>query len=246
MDTINLTIPELQFSAEEALNRLRVNVRFSGASTKKIMITSSIPNEGKSHICVYLWKMLAEAGYKTVLIDADLRKSVLRDELQFKTDSQQLYGMDYYLAGMARADQIIYKTNVENGYFIPCVNLLENPSPLLEDPRLKQLLDRLSTVFDYIIIDTPPLISVSDGAIIGAMCDGSILVVRSGFTPKTLVKQSLHQLERAGVRLLGTVLNGVETAHHGYGRYYNGYYNKYYKYYKSYGEESGGHHKGKT
>ena len=228
MRKINVTINELSFSAEEAMNRLRVNVRFSGANTKKIMVTSSVPNEGKSHVSVYLWKMLADAGYKTVLVDADLRKSVLKDDLSFQTDVKDLKGFDHYLAGMANYEDIVYETNVENAYFVPCVNLLENPSSLFEDARLPELLDRLGKEYDYAIIDTPPLVSVSDGALIGAACDGTILVVRCGEVPKKLVMQSVRQLERAGARLLGTVLNGVNVEHHAYGKYYGGYYGKYY------------------
>ena len=242
MKKINVTIKELPFSAEEAMNRLRVNVRFSGANTKKIMVTSSVPNEGKSHVSTYLWKMLAEAGNRTVLIDADLRKSVLKDDLQFKTDVKDPMGLDHYLAGMAEYNDIVYETNVDKAFFVPCINLLENPSSLLEDARLSELLDRLGEEYDYVIVDTPPLVSVSDGALIGAVCDGTILVVRSGMVPKKLVIQSVRQLERAGARLLGTVLNCVNAGHHAYGKYYGGgYYGKYYgDYYGGYyGKDKG-------
>ena len=84
MKTIKLNIPELPYAAEEALNRLRVNVKFSGKEIKTIMIISSVPNEGKSHVAVYLWKMLAEAGFRTVLVDCDLRKSVMKKEMKLK------------------------------------------------------------------------------------------------------------------------------------------------------------------
>ena len=85
MKTINIQIPELPYAAEEALNRLRVNVKFSGKEIKTIMISSSLPNEGKSHVAVYLWKMMAEMGFRTVLVDCDLRKSVLKKEMRFQT-----------------------------------------------------------------------------------------------------------------------------------------------------------------
>lgn len=241
MNTINITVPKLSYAAEEALNRLRVNVKFSGKALKKILITSSVPSEGKSHISVYLWKMLAEAGFRTVFVDADLRKSVLKDELQFQVKGE-LPGLVYYLAGLAEYNEVVYHTNINNADIIPCTNVIQNPSPLLEDPRLGELFDRLSEDYDYVIVDTPPLVSVSDGALIASYCDGTILVVRSGETPRSLVKQSLSQLERSGCRLLGTVLNGVEAGGHGYGygygKYYSGYYRKYSKYYGDYYGES--------
>lgn len=240
-NSLNVVIPDLPYSAEEALNRLRVNVKFSGKNTRKILVTSSVPDEGKSHISVYLWKMLAEAGHRTVLVDADLRKSVMKKELQF-SDGKEYKGLSYYLSGLAEYNDVLYHTNIENADLIPCVNLLQNPSSLLEDPRLKDLFQKLSENYDYIIVDSPPLVSVSDGALLAALCDGAVLVVRSGETPKTLIKQSLTQLERSHCRLLGGVLNGVATGARGYGRYYGKYYyGKYYsKYYsKYYGESEG-------
>lgn len=234
MSKINLTIPELPYAAEEAMNSLRINVKFSGKGIKTILVCSSVPNEGKSHISVYLWKMMAEAGFRSVLVDADLRKSVLKEVLHFESeDSYQ--GLDYYLSGLAEYDDVVHSTNIENGDIVPCTNLLQNPSTLFEDPRFAQLFQMLKDRYDFIIVDSPPLITVSDGILISKQCDGAILVVRSGETPRILVKQSMAQLTRANCRLLGTVLNGVETGSRAYGKYYgyggyyyNRYYNKYY------------------
>lgn len=235
---IHVNIPTLPYSAEEALNRLRVNVKFSGKNTRRILVTSSVPNEGKSHIAIHLWKMLADAGHRTLLLDADLRKSVMKKTLQFASQ-EEYHSLAYYLSGLSEYQDVIYKTNIENADIIPCVNLLQNPSSLLEDPRLKELLNHLAEDYDYVIIDTPPLVSVSDGALIAALCDGAIVVVRSGETPRALIRQSLTQLERAHCRVLGTVLNGVSAGirGYGYGRYYYGgyYYGRYYsKYYGNY------------
>ena len=231
MGRIDLTIPELPYAAEEALNRLRVNVKFSGKDIKTILVISSVPNEGKSHVSVYLWKMLAEVGFRTVLVDCDLRKSVMKDELMFRCEVPY-QGLDYYLSGLAEYQDIVHATNVENGDIVPCTNLLQNPSSLLEDPRLRDLFSRLEEDYDYVIVDSPPLVSVSDGILIAQCCDGALLVVRSGETPRALVKQSLAQLERANCRLFGTVLNGVHTSSraygygYGYGKYYGDYYGK--------------------
>lgn len=223
---INLSIPELPYAAEEALNRLRVNVKFSGKEIKTIMIISSVPNEGKSHVAVYLWKMLAEAGFKTVLVDCDLRRSVMKKEMRFTCD-EEYQGLDYYLSGLAEYDDVVHHTNIENGDIVPTTNLLQNPSSLLEDARLSELFQTLESNYDYVIVDSPPLVSVSDGILIAQHCDGAILIVRSGETPRSLIRQSMNQLKQTDCRLLGTVLNGVATGNRVYGRYY-GYYSKYY------------------
>ncbi|MGN1167325.1 MAG: CpsD/CapB family tyrosine-protein kinase [Lachnospiraceae bacterium] len=227
MEKIEINLPELPYAVEEALNRLRINIKFCGKNTKKILVVSSVPNEGKSFVSVNLWRMLAEAGFHSVLVDVDLRKSVLQDRHSF-TSEKQINGLDYYLSGLAEYSDIIYKTNVENGDIIPCTNLLENPSTLLEDPRFPEMFDRLSKEYRYIIIDAPPLLNVADGALIASLCDGAILVVNSGETSKTLVKQSLSQLERTQCKLLGVVLNKAEVGNHAYYKYYGKYYGSYY------------------
>ncbi len=236
MKQIDMNIQALPYAVEEAMNRLRVNIKFCGKNTKKILVISSVPNEGKSTVSVHLWKMLAEAGFPSVLVDLDLRKSVLKDRLEFKSEGE-IQGLDYYLSGLSEYQNVVYETNISNGYIVPVSNLLENPSALLEDPRMEELLDRLAEDYRYVIIDSPPLDSVADGALIASFCDGAILVVRSGMTSRRLVKQSIQQLERVGCRLLGTVLNRVETKSRAYQKYYGKYGNYYSEYYGGHGAE---------
>lgn len=236
MKQIDMNIQALPYAVEEAMNRLRVNIKFCGKNTKKILVISSVPNEGKSTMSVHLWKMLAEAGFPSVLVDLDLRKSVLKDRLEFKSEGE-IQGLDYYLSGLSEYQNVVYETNISNGYIVPVSNLLENPSALLEDPRMEELLDRLAEDYRYVIIDSPPLDSVADGALIASFCDGAILVVRSGMTSRRLVKQSIQQLERVGCRLLGTVLNRVETKSRAYQKYYGKYGNYYSDYYGGHGAE---------
>lgn len=230
MKQITMNIRELPYAVEEAMNRLRVNIKFCGKNTKKILIISSVPNEGKSIVAVHLWKMLAEAGFPSVLVDLDLRKSVLKERLEFQHKGE-ITGLDYYLSGLSEYQDVVYETNISNGYVVPVSNLLENPSALLEDPRMGELLNRLEEDYRYVIIDSPPLDSVADGALIASLCDGAIMVVRSGMTSKRLVRQSLQQLDRVHCRLLGMVLNRVETKSRAYQKYYGkygSYYNDYY------------------
>ena len=237
MNELNLVFPDLPYAEEEAMNRLRINIKFCGKNTRKILLTSCMPNEGKSTVSTYLWKMLAEAGFPTVLVDVDLRKSVLMKRLQADAE-KETKGLNHYLSGLAEYDEVVYKTNIDNAYIVPCTQLLENPSPLLEDVRFRELLDKLAAEYRFVIVDTPPLGSVSDGALIGSMCDGAVLVIRAGETPKAMIRQSLHEIEQSGCKLLGTVLNRAEGAGRGYGKY--GKYGKYgnYGYGYGYGYES--------
>lgn len=237
MNQLTITLPELPYAVEEAMNRLRINIKFCGKNTRKILLTSCLPNEGKSTVSSYLWKMLAEAGFPTVLVDVDLRKSVMKSRFQIEY-GEDMKGLNHYLSGLAEYEEVVYETNIQNGYLVPCTQLLENPSALLEDVRFRELLDKLAEHYRFVIIDTPPLGSVSDGALVASMCDGAVLVVRAGDTPKAMIRQSLHEIEQSGCKLLGTVLNRAEVKSRTYGKYYGKYANKYgYGYGYGYGKE---------
>ncbi len=227
MKHMELELPELPYAVEEAMNRLRVNIKFSGVSTKKIIVASTFPNEGKSTVALNLWRMMAESGFKSVLVDADMRKTVLKERHKV-TGFDENPGIDYYLSGLAEYEDIIYETNVENGFIIPVTNILENPSHLLEDKRFKQLLERLATEFRYVIIDSPPLNNVSDGSLIASRCDGALLVIRCGETSRRQIRDSLQQLERVGCPLIGTILNRAEMRGSAYYKYYSRYGDYYY------------------
>ena len=131
---------------------------------------------------------------------------------------------------MAEYEDVVYSTNIPNGYMVPCTQLLENPSALLEDVRFKELLNTLSENYRFVIIDSPPLGSVSDGALIASLCDGAVLVVRAGTTPRTLIKQSLYEIQQSGCKLLGTVLNRADVKGRAYGKYGYGKYGYGYGY----------------
>lgn len=226
MKKINIEFKELPYAIEEAMNRLRINIKFCGKNTKKILITSSMPNEGKSTVSMYLWRMLAEAGFPTVIVDVDLRKSVI-SRRHHMVGNEEIKGLDYYLSGLIEYEDVVYETNVPNGYMVPCTNYLENPSALLEDAGFEELLHKLAEEYRYVIIDSPPLDAVADGALIASMCDGAILVVKAGETSRKLISNSIKQIEQAGCKLLGTVLNCVEHGGRVYKRYYGRYGKKY-------------------
>ena len=234
-------MPELPYSVEDAVNRLRVNISFLGNDIKKIMVISSLPNEGKSFVTMQLWQQMAEAGTKSIFVDMDLRKSVMADKYKLEVEGKkEIKGTSHYLSSDYSLSEAIYKTVFEYGDFLPNVDNVVNPSMLLESHRFEEMLQELEKEYRYVFVDSPPLDLVSDGEKIGSLCDGAILVVRGGMTSRGIVRNSIRQLERAGCPLLGMVLNRVESAKGGYyykkyggGKYYG---NKYYTdpyYYKS-------------
>ena len=219
--------PVLPYSVEEAVNRLRINISFLGGDVKKIMIVSSEPNEGKSFVALNLWKQMAMAGEKTVLVDMDMRKSNLAVKYQLsREDGQELQGTSHFLSGDKDIEDMILHTDMEKGDILPNVDNIVNPSMLLESRKLSEMLDYMEYHYRYVFVDVPPLGLVSDGERIGSMCDGAVLCVRGGVTSKSIIRNSIRQLERAGCPLLGIVLNRV-------GANGGGYYHKYYgeKYY---------------
>lgn len=218
--------PKLPYAMEEAINRLRINVSFFGDDIRKIMIVSSEPDEGKSLIAVNLWRQMARAQERSILVDTDMRRSILVDTYQIsREDGQELWGLTHYLSNYQDIGDCILTTGLKNGDILPNVNNVVNPSMLLESSRFSSLLDMLAKEYRYVFLDVPPLGLVSDGERIGHLCDGAILVVRGGVTPKSVIRNSMAQLERAGCPLLGIVLNRVGA---GSGRYYGRYYGKYY------------------
>lgn len=217
--------PQLPYSVEEAINRLRINVSFFGSDIRKIIIISSEPNEGKSFIAMSLWKQMALAGEKSILVDADLRKSVMVEKYQIsREDGKELWGLSHYLSDNKKLEDCILTTDLAQGDLLPNVNNVVNPSMLLESRRFVELLDQLSRTYRYVFIDVPPLGLVSDAERIGSLCDGAILTVRSGMTPKGIIRNSIAQLERTGCPLLGIVLNRVGAGGGHYGKYYGGKY----------------------
>lgn len=221
--------PVLPYSVQEAVNRLRINISFVGSDVRKIMVVSSEPNEGKSFLAINLWNQMAESGEKTVLLDADMRNStVYRKYRLSRTDGKEMKGTSHYLAGSAELDDVLLHTKYGDGDFLPNVENIVNPSMLLETGKFVELLDTLAERYRYVFIDAPPLGLVSDAEKIGSLCDGAILCIRSGSTPKGIARESVRQLERAGCPLLGIVLNRVDESKGGYGRY--GRYGKYGKY----------------
>lgn len=227
-------MPVLPYAIEEAINRLRVNISFQGSNIRKIMIISTMPDEGKSFVSMQLWRQMAEADVKSVLVDLDLRKSVMIDKYRIcQEDGGRILGTSFYLANDIFLEECVLRTGIGKGDILPNNDNLVNPSMLLEGDKLEDTLNALAENYRYVIIDAPPLNLVSDGERIGSLCDGAILVVRGGETPKKMVHNSMRQLERAGCPLLGIALSRVQGSGGGYyyKQYGKGYYGSNYGYY---------------
>lgn len=216
---------------QEAIKTLRTNLQFSGKSNKVILLTSSHAGEGKSDTAFHLAQEIGKAGKKVLLVDADIRKSVYKSRFDIKEETQ---GLSQYLSGQVEnIDQVVCKTNFENLYLILSGPYAPNPTEMLGDDQFGQLLKAARQVFEYVIVDTPPLGAVVDAAIIGQYCDGALLVIESGETSYRVCQKIKGQLERSGCKLLGAVLNKVDAKGKGsyggrYGRYYSGKYSGYY------------------
>lgn len=219
------SIQELPYAVEESINRLRINVSFLGNEIKKIMVVSTLPNEGKSFVTMQMWKQMANAGIKSVLVDADMRNSVLvkKNDME-RQDGKEMKGLVNYLAEDFSLDEVIYESPFENGYIIPNVENIINPSMLLESDKFGNMLNELSKDYRYVFVDAPPLGLVSDAEKIGSMCDGAILVIRSGEITRAEVKNSIKKLERSGCKILGVVLNRATDLKNKYSKqkYYSG------------------------
>lgn len=223
-------LKKLDNSTNEAYKRLRTNIQFCGSDVKVIALTSTIPNEGKSSVSFNLAASIAESGKKVIFIDADLRKSVLVGRYKI---NKAVKGLTHYLSGVNPFDEVVYSTNVDNLNVVFSGPVPPNPAELLGNKYFKSLITMLRRNYDYVIIDTPPIGSVIDAAIVAEQCDGVVLVISSGEISYKLVQKTKMQMEKSNCRILGAVLNKVPL---GKGGYYGKYYGKYYGAYGNYGE----------
>lgn len=207
---------------EEAIKTLRTNIQFTGKNVKTIMFTSCFPNEGKSDVTFQLCQEIGNMGKRVLLIDADIRKSAYVSRYRIK---QKVNGLSQYLSGQLAKEFLIYQTNFLNVDIIFAGPMAPNPSELLEEEAFRELLTEVRGYYDYIIIDTPPVGSVIDAAIIAKESDGAVLVIESERVSYKVAQKSMEQLEKTGCKILGAVLNKVNIEK-------NKYYGKYDYYYK--------------
>ena len=215
-------------SVVESYRMLRTSVLLStaGAPPKTILITSSQPGEGKTTTAVNTAISLSQLGSSVLLIDADLRRPAIHKA--FKIPHTR--GISNYLSSHTPLEDLIVKLPIPNLSVLPCGPIPPNPAELISSDRMKELLRTLSQQFDHILIDSPPLISVTDPVILSTMVDGSILVVQSGKSTRELVRRARRELAGVGARVFGVVLNNVNVKREGYDDY------DYYRYTSSYND----------
>ena len=211
----------------EAYNTLRSNIQFCGKHIKVISVTSCLSGEGKSSVSMQMAVSMADIGKRVLFIDADLRKPA--SSKQIKID-RGIPGLTQYLSGMCETREVLLKTNRKNMNMIHSGPVPANPSELLENGRLEELLDEVKSQYDYIIIDTPPLVPVIDSAIISNICDRIIMVIECNRISCRLAASVTKQLNKTNCRILGVILNKVDNnKKSSYEKYYDStYYREYY------------------
>lgn len=224
--SVTMTDPrKSDYMYEEAIKNLRTNIQFAGRNVKCILITSCFPNEGKSDVVFQLAKEIGNMGKKVLLIDADIRKSSFISRYAVK---QAVKGLSHYLCGQTGINGICYETNYPNLDIIFAGSTVPNPSELLEEQAFGELIQFYRNQYDYILLDTPPIGSMTDAVITAKWCDGAILVVESGRVSYRMAQRAKAQIMQTGCRMLGVVLNKVDVKKDRYyGKY--GYYDYYYK-----------------
>ncbi|MFR4030116.1 CpsD/CapB family tyrosine-protein kinase [Anaerostipes sp.] len=226
MKKVTMNLPEVKdYRLTEGLNQLKTNLAFCGKDIKVITITSSVQNEGKSLVAFDLSKTMAEGGKKILMVDADLRKSVLAAKYHIQGIDK---GLSHYLTGQAEIEDIIYETETEGFYLSVAGPLSPDPTSLLDSDQFQKFIDKVREDYDYVIIDAPPLGVVIDAAIIGKYCDGAVLVIEQGVIKRKVVQDVIKQLKRGKVRILGAVLNKVDERIGAYGAYDYKYSYSYY------------------
>lgn len=218
----------------ESFRQLRTALRLSraGAPPKVTMFTSAVPGEGKTTVTVNTASVFAHTGSKVLVIDADMRRP----------RAHRLLGL-HYRPGLSEAltgaggTELVQPTPVENLFFLSCGRIPPNPSELLGSSRMKEFLRELSETYDYIIIDSSPVMLVSDPLELAQVVDGVVLVTAGGHTPRHQVAAALGRLEYANAKILGVVLNKVRLHKAEFPHYYSKAYQGYYQGFDNVGAE---------
>jgi capsular exopolysaccharide synthesis family protein len=209
----------------EAYRTFRTNLQYTrlDSELKAILVTSPGPGEGKSTSVSNLAITMAQMGSRVLLIDSDLRRPVLHSI--FRVDRR--VGLSNVLVGRAPLAEAVQKTEIDNLWVLPCGTLPPNPSELLASKAMTQTLEEMKTVYDLVLFDSPPIIAVTDAAVLSSRLDGVILVLKSGQTDREATARAYTLLKNVNARILGSLLNGVNIESM-YGSYY--YYYHYYYY----------------
>lgn len=209
------------FSVQEAYKQLRTNVQFStpGAGCKCIGVTSATPGDGKSTTSINLAISLAQIGKKVLLIDCDLRLPTVSTRLRIPGTP----GLSDFLVGQARIEDVVWNVEKYGISVMPAGNIPPDSTSLLEAKQMESLFTAFRKIYDFVIVDLPPVTTVADAVILSKYMDGYLLVVRQKQTRHRMVSEMLKQLQIADAKVLGFVTTGSSVEGKG-GNYY--YYKK--------------------
>jgi len=212
----------------EAYRSLRTNLAFARArdDLKALVLTSPGPADGKSTTVANLAITFAQQGQRTLLVDADLRRAVLDKTFSVPRSP----GLTEVIIGETTLAAAVNATAVPNLFVLGSGHLPPNPSELLGSAAMRAVLTEAKERFDVVLFDSPPLLAVTDAAVLATMVDGTVLVVRMGSTARQAVRRALAQLQAVRGRVLGSVMNDVDLRR---SSYYGGYGYAYYAYYGS-------------
>lgn len=214
MQEIKLKLPGADdFFVQEAYKVLRTNLQFCGQDVKVIALTSCNENEGKTTTSLHLARSLAELGKKVIIIDGDMRKSVIVGRYTY---TSKVFGLSEALTGMKKVSECIYATQYPNLNIMFAGKCPPNPVELLNSNYFSGLIQHIRGIFDYIIIDTPPLGRVIDAAVIAPNCDGIILVLGAKRIHRKQAQEVIEQIHKSGKKVLGIVRNNTKRRESGY------------------------------
>ena len=208
--------------AAEAFRSLRTNVQYASVDhpAKTLLITSPVPRDGKSTVSLNLATVLAQSGKKVAIIDSDLRRPTLHKRLRL---SNRVGLSDLFVQNDIALEGALRKTKIPNLFMVSSGGLPPNPAELVGSEKMVRILEKLHVLVDIVIIDSPPVMAVTDAVVLAGRSDGVILTVEPGQTKLAMARQSVEQLRRSGARILGVVMNKVvqkRSRHY----YYQGYY----------------------
>ena len=226
-----ITIAKPRMPVSEAFRSIRTNLQFSGidAPLRSMLVTSASPSDGKTSVAANLATVFAQSEKDVVIIDADLRRPRLHKVFKL---SNRIGLSDYFIRTPDRMTGAIKQTPVNGLNIVTSGSLPPNPSELLSSNKMKEVLDLMSSHYDMLIVDSPPLLAVTDALVLARFVDGVILVIDPRRSKRGAIRQAIEQLQRTEVRLLGVVLNNIKVKRSSY------YYARDYYYSKQYGKGS--------
>jgi len=223
--------PELDYVSMEGFNALLTNLSYCGKDIRKIMVTSRYASEGKSYVTMNLMRSYAQMGRKVIVVDCDLRASGIQLDYVLRTDEQETPGLSEYLSGHCSLEDVLYETNVPGAHIIPAGHEAPNPLQLLDTETMQQLMEKLASEYDIVLVDTPPVGMLVDAIALAKFCDGALLVVGYRQGKKNEIGEAVKNIEQTGCKILGAVLNEVRFKNLSNKHYYyrSKRYSNYYK-----------------